>query len=60
MSQIWFTSDTHFGHDRDFVWGVRGFKNVDEMNKEIIKRWNSVVAKDDIVYHLGDVIIMLE
>jgi len=57
MSQIWFTSDTHFGHDRDFVWGVRGFKNVDEMNKEIIKRWNSVVAKDDIVYHLGDVML---
>ena len=24
------------------------------MNQEIIKRWNSVVSKDDIVYHLGD------
>ena len=24
------------------------------MNQEIIKRWNSVVSKNDIVYHLGD------
>jgi calcineurin-like phosphoesterase family protein len=57
MSKIWLTSDTHFGHDRDFVWKVRGFKNVDEMNKEIVRRWNSVVSEDDIIYHLGDIML---
>ncbi len=27
------------------------------MNKNIINRWNSVVNSDDIVYHLGDVML---
>jgi calcineurin-like phosphoesterase family protein len=55
--QIWITSDTHLGHDRDFIWGLRGFKNVYEHDEEIIKRWNSVVREEDIVYHLGDVML---
>ena len=42
-------------HDKEFIWGARGFNSVDEMNIEIVKRWNSVVAPEDIVYHLGDV-----
>ena len=54
MSEIWITSDTHFGHDKDFIWGARGFENIEQHNQEIIKRWNEVVKKDDIVYHLGD------
>ncbi len=58
MPNIWLTSDTHFCHDRDFVWDARGFKNVHEMNEAIIERWNKVVGKDDIVYHLGDVMLM--
>lgn len=57
MSNIWFCSDTHFGHDRDFIWQPRGFNNVYEMNKAIIKNWNSVIQKDDIVYHLGDLML---
>ena len=32
----------------------RPFANVDEMNAELVKRWNEKVGKDDIVYHLGD------
>lgn len=27
------------------------------MNEAIVERWNSIVAKDDIVYHLGDVFL---
>ena len=57
MSDIWLTSDTHFGHDKDFVWNARGFENIEQHNQEIIKRWNEVVKKDDIVYHLGDVML---
>ena len=55
MSKIWVTSDTHFGHDKDFIWGARGFASVDDMNEAIIRRWNSVVAPEDTVYLLGDV-----
>ena len=57
MSNIWITSDTHLGHDRDFIWKPRGFNSVDEMNNEIIKRWNEKVQPEDIVYHLGDVML---
>lgn len=57
MSNIWLTSDTHFGHDRDFIWGVRGFSSCKEMNEELVNRWNSVVQPEDEVWHLGDVML---
>ena len=51
---IFLTSDLHFNHDREFVWKVRGFDSVQEMNETIVKNWNSVVGPDDDVYVLGD------
>lgn len=54
---IWFTSDTHFCHDRGFVYEPRGFKNIEEMNAAIVERWNSVVKPEDTVYHLGDAML---
>lgn len=54
---IWLTSDTHFNHNKDFIWKYRGFDNVEDMNEAIVENWNSVVKDDDIVYHLGDVIM---
>ena len=53
--KIFFTSDTHFFHNNIIKYTNRPFKNVNEMNEELIKRWNSVVPKDGIVFHLGDV-----
>lgn len=57
MSNIWLISDTHFGHNKDFIWKARGFSSVEEMNNTIIERWNEVVKDEDIVYHLGDVML---
>lgn len=57
MSDTWFTSDTHFYHDQDFLYAPRGFDNVEEMNEAIIERWNAVVKPNDHVYHLGDVVM---
>lgn len=54
MSKIWFTSDLHFSHDRDFVWQERGFNSIQEMNEKIIENFNSVIEPDDILYILGD------
>ena len=54
MSKIFFTSDTHFNHDREFIYGPRGFKTVQEMNGTLIKNWNETVGKDDDIYVLGD------
>jgi len=52
--KIYFTSDCHFDHNNIIEYTDRPFKNVKHMNDEIIKRWNSVVSKDDLVYHVGD------
>lgn len=57
MSEIFFTSDTHFCHQPNFLWKPRGFTSVDEMNEAIVERWNNVVRPGDTVYHLGDTIL---
>lgn len=55
--EIWLSSDTHFGHNKEFLYGPRGFTNVKEMNEAIIENWNSVVKPEDITYLLGDVML---
>lgn len=57
MGKIFVTSDLHFGHDREFVWGARGFKSIEEHDSEIIKRWNEVITEEDDVYILGDLML---
>ena len=52
--QIWFTSDTHFGHANVIRFNKRPFKDVEQMDAILIKNWNSVVGYQDDVYHLGD------
>ena len=53
-NKIWFTSDTHFFHDKVVEYSQRPFASVEDMNEELIARWNSVVHRDGIVFHLGD------
>lgn len=58
MSKIWFTSDTHFGHDRDFMFTARGLTNIEDHDELLFSLWNELVAPDDEVYHLGDVFLL--
>jgi calcineurin-like phosphoesterase family protein len=63
MPSIFLTSDTHFGHAGICKFTnsdgspVRPWDDVEEMNEEMIKRWNETVGPKDKVYHLGDVVI---
>lgn len=52
--KVFFTSDTHFGSKRTLELSKRPFNSVEEMDEQMISNWNSIVEKDDIVYHLGD------
>lgn len=53
-SNVFFTSDTHFYHDKIRELSDRPFKSVDDMNNKLIENWNSVVGKNDTIFHLGD------
>lgn len=53
--EIWMTSDTHFSHNKSFIFKPRGFNSVEEMNENIVERWNNIVKENDMIFHLGDV-----
>lgn len=55
MGNIFFTSDTHFGHKRIIELCDRPFDDITHMNEMLVYNWNSVVSVEDTVYHLGDV-----
>lgn len=64
MPAVFLVSDTHFGHAgvcrflrNDGVTKLRPWDNPEEMDEEMVKRWNETVRPKDKVYHLGDVVI---
>lgn len=56
MQKILFTSDLHFGHENVIKFDNRPFSTVEEMDAELIRRWNNKVNPGDLVYVLGDMI----
>ena len=56
MSKVFFTGDLHFGHENVLAFDHRPFETVEEMDVELIRRWNHKVSKGDLVYVLGDFI----
>lgn len=64
MPSVFLVSDTHFGHEktctvfkREDGSPLRPFKSAEEMDEEMVRRWNERVRPTDKVYHLGDVVI---
>lgn len=51
---VWFTSDTHFFHRNIIRYSGRPFTSVEEMNEQMIERWNRNVKPSETIYHLGD------
>ena len=52
---IYYISDTHLGDQKVFEKCSRPFSNLEELENEIIRRWNAKVKDGDIVYVLGDI-----
>ena len=64
MKNRWLVSDTHFGHagvcrftHHDTGIKIRPWTDPDEMDEDMVRMWNEIVAPNDRVYHLGDVVI---
>lgn len=51
---IWFTSDWHVGHNKDFLYGKRGYCSIEEHDSAIIKNCNELVEPEDELWILGD------
>lgn len=54
--EIWFTSDWHFNHDREFIYKYRGFDSIEEHNDFILNSYFELVSNDDIIFNIGDFI----
>ena len=51
---IYFTADNHFYHGNIIGSCYRPFKDVNDMNKAMVERWNRYISANDEVYILGD------
>lgn len=51
---IWFTADTHFGHEAIRRHCQRPFATTEEMDEAIVATVNEYVQPSDILWHLGD------
>ena len=52
--RIFYIADMHFGHKNILKYDKRPFADTEQMDEEIIRRWNERVCDDDTVYVLGD------
>lgn len=54
MNKTFYISDWHYGHENIIKFDNRPFSSVENMNEVLIDKWNTVVAKGDTVYVIGD------
>lgn len=55
--RIWITSDLHWGHNKEFLWGPRGFDSIWDMMVDTRTWWNEMIDANDDVYILGDLML---
>ena len=58
MTNTFFIGDLHFGHKNiikfDGIRDIRHFDTIEEHDAELVRRWNKVIGRKDIVWVLGD------
>ena len=52
--KIYITADLHLGHANIIKYCDRPYEDVEEMNNDLIRRWNETVTDNDRVFFLGD------
>lgn len=57
---IYYTSDQHWFHYNILKLANRSYATVEEMNSDLIIRWNAKVKPDDDVYIIGDMFFKFE
>lgn len=57
MGKIYFTSDLHFGHNKEFLYSSRGFNSIEKHNETVFNNINSLVTNEDDLYILGDLML---
>jgi calcineurin-like phosphoesterase family protein len=55
--RIFFVSDLHLGHDRQFILEPRGYTNVTEALEHTWRMLEENINPDDILFNLGDAVI---
>lgn len=62
-TNTYFISDTHFGHVGIITFldangnRIRPFNTIEEHDETLVNNWNARVRPDDLIYHLGDVVM---
>lgn len=51
---IYFSSDQHYWHNNVIRYCARPHKSVEDMNEDMVLKWNQTVLPEDTVYVLGD------
>lgn len=54
MRNIFFIADTHFFHAKIIQFCKRPYENVQQMNQDLINKWNAKIKSTDKVFMLGD------
>jgi calcineurin-like phosphoesterase family protein len=55
--KIWFVSDLHLGHAKEFILDPRDYTNVDEAMAHTWLMLQETIKPEDIVFHLGDAVV---
>lgn len=54
MGRVLYIADTHFGHKNILRFDDRPFSTIEEMEEQMVSRWNATVEPADTVFILGD------
>jgi len=55
IDNIFITADQHFGHSNIIKYESRPFLNAEDMDRVLIKNWNTVVSNKDTIIIAGDI-----